>query len=146
MSGIKERRDGKAKAAPASTAQDSKAHDTKAQESKAHAAKAEDSKAQAAEPPRAAQAAPAPAAPAQATAPAPAQATAPAAAAPQDNVRTRELKSMEQMGAGILWAMFAVDEAAKEDNRVPKVVHAAKLFLIAVIFVAPVLLMWQHAF
>ena len=64
----------------------------------------------------------------------------------EDNVRTRELAAMEQWGAGILAVLFAVDEAAKENRRVPQVVQAAKLFLIAVIFIAPVLLMWQHAF
>ncbi len=65
---------------------------------------------------------------------------------PEENVRTREVRTMEQYGAGILAVMFALDEAAKENKRVPLIVHAAKLFLIAVIFIAPVLLMWQHAF
>ena len=94
MSGIKERRDGKAKAVPAKAAPSSTAKGV----------------------------------------------------VPEDNVRTRELRAQEQWGAGILAVMFAVDEAAKENRRVPVVVHAAKLFLIAVIFIAPVLLMWQHAF
>ena len=66
--------------------------------------------------------------------------------APEENVRSREIASMEQNGAGILAVMFALDEAAKENRRVPQLVQAAKLFLIAVIFIAPVLLMWQHAF
>ncbi|MGY6411472.1 MAG: hypothetical protein ACXIUV_10675 [Alkalilacustris sp.] len=65
---------------------------------------------------------------------------------PEENVRTREVQTMEQYGAGILAVMFALDEAAKENKRVPQMVHGAKLFLIAVIFIAPVLLMWQHAF
>ena len=65
---------------------------------------------------------------------------------PEDNVRAREVQTMEQYGAGILAVMFALDEAAKDNKRVPQIVHAAKLFLIAVIFIAPVLLMWQHAF
>ena len=104
MSGIKERRDGKAKAAPASTASTS----TKS------------------------------------TGPETSQ--APTAAVSDDNVRARELAAQEQWGAGILAVMFALDEASKDDSRLPKLVHAAKLFLIAVIFIAPVLLMWQHAF
>lgn len=70
-------------------------------------------------------------------------ATGPAQA---DNVRTRELAAMEQWGAGILAVLFSVEEAGKENRRVPQLVHAAKLFLIAVICIAPVLLMWQHAF
>lgn len=72
--------------------------------------------------------------------------TAASAQADNENVRTREIQSMEQNGAGILAVMFALDEAAKENPRLPLVVQAAKLFLIAVIFIAPVLLMWQHAF
>ena len=63
-----------------------------------------------------------------------------------DNVETRDRKAMEAMGAGAL-AVFAIfDEAASEDRRLPLMVLAAKLFLIAFAFIAPVLLMWQHAF
>ncbi|MGY6634244.1 MAG: hypothetical protein ACXIU8_10960 [Alkalilacustris sp.] len=118
MSGTKERRESKAKAAPAGTATDSPAKASPAR------TKAESSGAVGA-----------------GTARRSSEDTAPA-----DNVRTRELVAQEQMGAGILAVMFALDEAAKDDGRVPKMVQAAKLFLIAVIFIAPVLLMWQHAF
>lgn len=118
MSGIKERRDGKAR--PASAAQASSTRTTAAGTTGAATSGAATTTT--------------------------ATTTASTTAAPRETVRTRELKSMEQMGSGVLWAMFAVDEAAREDARVPKLVHAAKLFLIAVIFIAPVLLMWQHAF
>ena len=65
---------------------------------------------------------------------------------PRETVQTREKKQMEAYGAGVLAVMFAYQDAAEEDSRIPKLAHAAKLFLIAVLFIAPVLLMWQHAF
>ena len=86
----------------------------------------------------------APAAEAPKAAPTP-TATAPAAAE-RETVRSREVEEMKAYGAGALLAFFALGEAMDEDKRLQRVVHGAKLFLIAVIFIAPVLLMWQHAF
>ena len=63
-----------------------------------------------------------------------------------DNVGTREKRQQEAYGAGVLTVMFALNDAAEDDKRIPRMVQAAKLFLIAVAFIAPVLLMWQHAF
>lgn len=78
----------------------------------------------------------------------PAKAAAASAAAddPVRALRERETRAMEANGAGVLNILFALAEASEEDRRVPRAVQAAKLFLIAVIFIAPVLLMWQHAF
>jgi hypothetical protein len=76
-------------------------------------------------------------------------ATAPVAklaTAPVETVRDREMKSMEANGAGVLAVMFTFAEAAEEDKRLPMAVAAARLFLIAFAFVAPVLLLWQQVF
>ena len=70
----------------------------------------------------------------------------PAGAEERETVRTREVEAMKAYGAGALLALFALGESMEEDKRLQRAVHAAKLFLIAVIFIAPVLLMWQHAF
>lgn len=68
------------------------------------------------------------------------------AGAARETVRTRELREMEANGAGVLNVMFALEDAAEDNKTIPRMVTAAKLFLITVLFVAPVLLMWQHAF
>lgn len=68
------------------------------------------------------------------------------AADARETVQTREVETMKAYGAGAMLAFFALGEAMEEDKRLQRVVHGAKLFLIAVIFIAPVLLMWQHAF
>ena len=90
----------------------------------------------------------APAAEAPKAAPKPAAAPAkPApAAAESETVQSRDVEAMKAYGAGAMLAFFALGEAMDEDKRLQRVVHGAKLFLIAVIFIAPVLLMWQHAF
>lgn len=77
---------------------------------------------------------------------APAATPAPVAAAPVDNLREREIKAMEANGAGILTVMFAFAEMAEENKRLPMMVQAAKVFLIAFLFIAPVMLLWQQVF
>jgi hypothetical protein len=83
-------------------------------------------------------------APAPKAAPAAMSAAAPAAGA--ETVRDREMKSMEANGAGVLAVMFTFAEAAEEDKRLPMAVEAARIFLIAFAFIAPVLLLWQQVF
>jgi len=135
MAEVKDRRAGKSKARSAAAAKN------------AAVVKSEDpvpasAEASAAPQPAAAAAEAAPQAPAPA-----ARAAAPAASAVErETVRTREVKAMEQNGAGVLAVMFALEDVMEDDKRLQRAVHAAKLFLIAVIFIAPVLLMWQHAF
>lgn len=88
----------------------------------------------------------APAAETPKAAPKPAAAATAPAAAERETVQSRDVEAMKAYGAGALLAFFALGEAMDEDKRLQRVVHGAKLFLIAVIFIAPVLLMWQHAF
>lgn len=74
------------------------------------------------------------------------KADAPANPDAASSLAEREKANTEMMGAMSLAFLFAFGDAMNSDSRLKKAAKAAQLFLIAVLFIAPVLLMWQHAF
>lgn len=64
----------------------------------------------------------------------------------RETVRDKDMAAMEQLGAGSLAFLFAFGEALEEDQRLQKIERASRLFLIAVLCIAPVILMWTLAF
>ncbi len=64
----------------------------------------------------------------------------------RETVRDRDLKASEQLGASALAFLFAFGEALDDDQRLQRIERFSRYFLIAVLFIAPVILMWTIAF
>jgi hypothetical protein len=64
----------------------------------------------------------------------------------RETVQDRDRAAAEQLGASALAILFAFGQAFDESERLRKIERASRLFLIAVLFIAPVILMWRVAF